>query len=144
MVFPRVGPGWHLRSWKAVPVCQTRHQTHSRHGGTHEDYSLTGAQKSNSPGPCQPHASEDQHLLLTDGTLIERRNERETRHPWTRVEGWPITVDPEEAKELLERRAYQLAAHTDSDPTQAQAPIDVEVLAAYRSLKKWATRNGVQ
>ena len=35
-----------------MPVCQTRHQTHSRHGGTHEDYSLTGAQKSNSPGPC--------------------------------------------------------------------------------------------
>ena len=34
-----------------MPVCQTRHQTHSRHGGTHEDYSLTGAQKSNSPGP---------------------------------------------------------------------------------------------
>lgn len=52
MVFPRVGPGWHLRSWKAVPVCQTGHQAHSRHCGTNKDYSLTAAQKSNSPGPC--------------------------------------------------------------------------------------------
>lgn len=68
MVFPRVGPGWHLRSWKAVPVCQTRHQTHSRHGGTQEDYSLTGAQKSNSPGPWVRRQADESDIARNQRT----------------------------------------------------------------------------
>lgn len=91
-----------------------------------------------------PRTFEREYLLLADGTLIERRTEGETRHPWARVEGWPITADPHEAKELLERLAFQLTALTHSGPTQALAPVDADVLAAYRSLKKWARRNGLQ
>jgi hypothetical protein len=53
-------------------------------------------------------------LLLADGTLVKRRRDGASRRRWVQVSDWPGAKDPQEAKELLSRRGYQVV-HLQAD-----------------------------
>ena len=53
-------------------------------------------------------------LLLADGTLVKRRLDGASRRRWVQVSDWPGAKDPQEAKELLSRRGYQVV-HLQAD-----------------------------
>ena len=83
-------------------------------------------------------------LLLTDGTLIQRGFHGGLPGRWASVSHWPVTTDQQEAKEQLEGRGYKLILQSKPAPAPTSAPVHADVLAAYCSLKKWATQNGIQ
>jgi len=92
----------------------------------------------------QPDTLERENLLLTDGTLIERQIRGGLPGPWDRVSDWAARTDQREARGLPGLCEHELTSQSKAASESARTPVDADLLAAYRALKEWATRNGVQ
>lgn len=91
-----------------------------------------------------PDPLKRENLLLTDGTLIERHTRGGVPGPWARVSDRAARTDQQEAKELPERGGHELTSQFNGALPTTPPPVDADLLAAYRALKEWATRHGVQ
>lgn len=87
---------------------------------------------------------EQENLLLTDGTLIERHIHAGAPGRWARVSDLPATTDQQEAKEFFKQRRHELTSQFKGASRSTPTSVDADLLAAYRALKEWAIRNRVQ